>query len=128
MFTSRLTGIPFSFTAHAKDIYTSDPRQIREKIGLSRFVVTCTEYNKKHLREISDGHPTPIHRNYHGIDIPQPSLYSVRVDVGEVLAIHPRRPSVRAALSIGMRQNVFAVHLVVQGIEAKVSFTLRFRV
>lgn len=69
MFTSRLTAIPFSFTAHAKDIYTSDPRQIREKIGLARFVVTCTEYNKKHLRELSDGSTTPIHRNYHGIDI-----------------------------------------------------------
>jgi glycosyltransferase involved in cell wall biosynthesis len=69
MFTSRLTGIPFSFTAHAKDIYTSDPRQIREKIGLARFVVTCTEYNKQHLRELSDGHTTPIHRNYHGIDV-----------------------------------------------------------
>ena len=68
MFTSRLTGIPFSFTAHAKDIYTSDPRQIREKIALARFVVTCTEFNRNHLREISDGHATPIHRNYHGID------------------------------------------------------------
>jgi glycosyltransferase involved in cell wall biosynthesis len=69
MFTSRLAGIPFSFTAHAKDIYTSDPRQIREKIGLARFVVTCTEYNRKHLRELSDGYETSIHRNYHGIDI-----------------------------------------------------------
>ena len=69
MFTSHLTGLPFSFTAHAKDIYTSDPRQIREKIGLARFVVTCTEYNRKYLREIADGHATPIHRNYHGIDI-----------------------------------------------------------
>jgi len=69
MFTSRLSGIPFSFTAHAKDIYTSDPRQIREKIGLARFVVTCTEYNKKHLRQLCDGSTTPIHRNYHGIDI-----------------------------------------------------------
>jgi glycosyltransferase involved in cell wall biosynthesis len=69
MFTSHLTGLPFSFTAHAKDIYTSDPRQIREKIGLARFVVTCTEYNRKHLRELSDGYATPIHRNYHGIDI-----------------------------------------------------------
>ncbi len=69
MFTSRLSGIPFSFTAHAKDIYTSDPRQIREKIGLARFVVTCTEYNKKYLRELCDGLTTPIHRNYHGIDI-----------------------------------------------------------
>ena len=69
MFTSLLTGLPFSFTAHAKDIYTSDPRQIREKIGLARFVVTCTEYNRKHLRELSDGYATTIHRNYHGIDI-----------------------------------------------------------
>jgi glycosyltransferase involved in cell wall biosynthesis len=69
MFTSRLTGLPFSFTAHAKDIYTSDPRQIREKIGLARFVVTCTEYNRKHLHELSDGNATPIHRNYHGIDV-----------------------------------------------------------
>ena len=68
MFTSQLTGLPFSFTAHAKDIYTSDPRQLREKIELSRFVVTCTEYNHRHLLEISDGHKTPIHRIYHGID------------------------------------------------------------
>jgi len=69
MFASQLTGIPFSFTAHAKDIYTSDPGQIREKIGLARFVVTCTEYNRKHLCKLGDGHATPIHRNYHGIDI-----------------------------------------------------------
>ena len=69
MFTSRLTGLPFSFTAHAKDIYTSDPRQIREKIGLARFVVTCTDYNRKYLRGLCDGYATPIHRNYHGIDV-----------------------------------------------------------
>ena len=69
LFTSRLTGLPFSFTAHAKDIYTSDPRQLSEKIELSRFVVTCTEYNRRHLLEISDGHKTPIHRFYHGIDM-----------------------------------------------------------
>jgi glycosyltransferase involved in cell wall biosynthesis len=69
MFTSQLTGLPFSFTAHAKDIYTSDPRQLREKIELSRFVITCTEYNRRHLLKISDGHPTRIHRIYHGIDI-----------------------------------------------------------
>ncbi|MBW2657324.1 MAG: glycosyltransferase family 4 protein [Deltaproteobacteria bacterium] len=69
MFTSQLTGLPFSFTAHAKDIYTSDPRQLREKIELSRFVVTCTEYNRRHLLEISDNHETSIHRIYHGIDV-----------------------------------------------------------
>jgi glycosyltransferase involved in cell wall biosynthesis len=69
MFTSQLTGLPFSFTAHAKDIYTSDPRQLSEKVDLARFVVTCTEYNRRHLLEISDGLKTPIHRIYHGIDM-----------------------------------------------------------
>jgi glycosyltransferase involved in cell wall biosynthesis len=69
MFTAQLSGLPFSFTAHAKDIYTSDPRQLREKIGLARFVVTCTEYNRRHLFELADGYKTPIHRIYHGIDV-----------------------------------------------------------
>ena len=69
MFASRLSGIPFSFTAHAKDIYTSDARQIREKMALSRFVVTCTEYNRRHLIGIAAGGRTPVYRVYHGIDL-----------------------------------------------------------
>ena len=52
----------------------------------------------------------------------------VRLNIRKILTVHARRPPIGAALSIGMRQNVFAVHLVLQGIEAKVSFTLRFRV
>jgi glycosyltransferase involved in cell wall biosynthesis len=67
LFASRLSGLPFSFTAHAKDIYTSDPRQLREKIALARFVVTCTGYNRRHLLNLSDGQ-RPIHCIYHGID------------------------------------------------------------
>jgi len=69
MFASQLSGLPFSFTAHAKDIYISDPRQLREKMGLARFVVTCTEYNRRHLQGLSRGKAIPIHRVYHGIDI-----------------------------------------------------------
>lgn len=69
MFASRLSGLPFSFTAHAKDIYTSDPRQLREKMSLACFVVTCTEYNRRYLKKISPDTATPIHRIYHGIDM-----------------------------------------------------------
>ncbi len=69
MFASQLSGLPFSFTAHAKDIYISDPRQLREKMEFASFVVTCTEYNKRHLMELSRGKAVPIHRIYHGIDI-----------------------------------------------------------
>jgi glycosyltransferase involved in cell wall biosynthesis len=68
MFASMLSGLPFSFTAHAKDIYTSDPRQLREKAALAKFVVTCTEYNRRHLMALCDDEPGAIHRVYHGID------------------------------------------------------------
>ena len=73
MFASHLTELPFSFTAHAIDIYTSNPAQLREKIQQARFVITCTEYNRRHLSTLSDGTATPIHRIYHGIDT---SLFS----------------------------------------------------
>ena len=69
MFASMLSGLPFSFTAHAKDIYTSDPAQIKEKIDLASFVVTCTKYNKQYLAQIAQDSQTPIHCVYHGIDI-----------------------------------------------------------
>ena len=68
MFASILSGLPFSFTAHAKDIYTSDPRQLREKAALAKFVVTCTEYNRRYLMALGNGEPGAIHRVYHGID------------------------------------------------------------
>jgi len=68
MFASILSGRPFSFTAHAKDIYTSDPRQLKEKAALAKFVVTCTEYNRRYLMALCDGEPREIHRIYHGID------------------------------------------------------------
>jgi glycosyltransferase involved in cell wall biosynthesis len=69
MFASQLSGIPFGFTAHAKDIYTSDPQQLSEKIDSARFVVTCTEYNRDHLLKITKGTATPIRRIYHGTDL-----------------------------------------------------------
>ena len=68
MFAAQLSGLPFSFTAHAKDIYTSNPQQLREKIELAKFVATCTEYNKQHLLNLAAGLPVGIHRIYHGID------------------------------------------------------------
>lgn len=69
LFASVLSGIPFSFTAHAKDIYISHPEQLREKIGLARFVVTCTEYNRRRLMETAPENEARIYRVYHGIDV-----------------------------------------------------------
>ena len=63
-----LADVPFSFTAHAKDIYTQDPRRIADKLDLAKFVVTCTRYNADHLRTIAPG-GKDVHCVYHGINL-----------------------------------------------------------
>lgn len=68
MYAAFLAGVPFSFTAHAKDIYTQDPRRIEDKVERAKFVVTCTRYNEQYLREhVANGNP--IHCVYHGINL-----------------------------------------------------------
>lgn len=68
VFTGILAGLPYSFTAHAKDIYTQDPARLSEKIAGARFVATCTGYNKEYLGKLNPN-GTPVHRVYHGIDL-----------------------------------------------------------
>jgi glycosyltransferase involved in cell wall biosynthesis len=67
--TSTITGIPFSFTGHAKDLYTKDLNPaglLRRKMDAASFVVTCTEANRTHLASL--GSPTPVHVVYHGLN------------------------------------------------------------
>jgi len=92
-FASRLAGVSFSFTAHAKDIYTSPPEILQGKLRAARFVVTCTDYNAQHLAQLAgDPWARRIHRIYHGIDLDR-----FRQD-GRT-ATHGSRPP--ACLSIG---------------------------
>jgi glycosyltransferase involved in cell wall biosynthesis len=70
MFASQLTGYPFSFTAHAKDIYLPklNPGDLLLlKLRRAKFVVTCTGANHHHLQEITS-QSAPIHTIYHGVD------------------------------------------------------------
>ncbi len=67
-FASRLSGLNYSFSAHAKDIYLQEDEFLREKMQNASFVVTCTEFNRNHLLGIGDG-KTPVHRSYHGADL-----------------------------------------------------------
>jgi hypothetical protein len=58
----------------------------------------------------------------------QPPLDPICLDIREVLTIHTRCALVGAALGIGVRQNVLAADLVVQGVKAITRCCLRFRV
>ena len=63
-----LAGIPYSISAHAKDIYAQEERQLLDKIARARFVVTCTGFNQRYLENLN-GSTTPIFKCYHGIDL-----------------------------------------------------------
>jgi glycosyltransferase involved in cell wall biosynthesis len=62
------SGVSYSVTAHAKDIYLSDPGALNRRFAGAEFVLTCTDYNRRYLESISTS-DTPIYRSYHGIDL-----------------------------------------------------------
>jgi len=73
MFASQLCGLPFSFTAHAKDIYVRalNPGDLLQtKLRRAKFVVTCTKANQAHLAALGVKE-TPIYAIYHGLDTRQ---------------------------------------------------------
>ncbi|MFO1219225.1 MAG: glycosyltransferase [Burkholderiaceae bacterium] len=67
---SRMTGIGYSFTAHAKDIYQPElnpGRLLERKLAGARFVATCTCANAQVLRA-RHARPDEVHTIYHGLD------------------------------------------------------------
>jgi glycosyltransferase involved in cell wall biosynthesis len=63
-----ITGLPFSFTGHARDIYAPElnPKGwLKRKLEAARFVVTCTEANVAHLQAIAPR--ADVHLVYHGL-------------------------------------------------------------
>jgi glycosyltransferase involved in cell wall biosynthesis len=50
----RLTGIPFSFTAHGFDVQV-DRHMLREKVAEAAFVVAISEYNRQLILETTRG-------------------------------------------------------------------------
>ena len=49
----RLTGIPWSMGAHAKDIHLADRASLAKKVGAARFTLTCTEANRELLASLA---------------------------------------------------------------------------
>lgn len=66
----RLTGIPFSFTAHARDLYQVPVRTIVERCRRANQVVTCCKANRDYLLQILPvGQHSKVHLIHHGVDL-----------------------------------------------------------
>jgi len=67
-YASLLTGIKFTCSAHAKDIWTSSDEDLKDKLNAAQWVVTCTKNGWKHLQSLSS-EPERVHLSYHGLDL-----------------------------------------------------------
>ena len=73
MLAHHLTGIPYTFTAHAKDIYfDAGPALMLAKMKRAKAVVTVSEYNRRHLTSLLEPQArSKVHCVYNGADLSQ---------------------------------------------------------
>lgn len=67
-YAAEISGLPWSASAHAKDIWTSPDWELSEKLGLARWTVTCTAGGSQHLKSLAPD-PDRVHLVYHGLDL-----------------------------------------------------------
>jgi glycosyltransferase involved in cell wall biosynthesis len=62
-----ILGLPWCCSAHAKDIYTSQDWDMREKLRDMDWLVTCTKANVDYLRNLAEDRKK-VNLLYHGLD------------------------------------------------------------
>lgn len=68
MVVSRFLDIPFTFTAHAYDIWR-EQLILPEKLRAAARTITCTGCNRQHLIDAYGGDPGKVRVVYHGLDL-----------------------------------------------------------
>jgi colanic acid/amylovoran biosynthesis glycosyltransferase len=105
----RLTGIPFSFTAHGSDLHV-DRHMLPQKVAASAFVVTVSEFNRRViLEEVGEELAAKVDVIHCGVDTdvfappteppPASECFSV-VCVGTLHAVKGQRHLVEAAAKV----------------------------
>jgi glycosyltransferase involved in cell wall biosynthesis len=65
----KLVGIPYSFTAHARDLLQVPRAVLRERIQQASAVVTCCRTNLDYLEEVAPGERHKFSLVYHGVNL-----------------------------------------------------------
>ncbi len=66
-YAAALCGLPWTGSAHAKDIWTTPEWELREKLASCAWLVTCTSTNCEHLTRLAPDERVEL--VYHGIDL-----------------------------------------------------------
>jgi glycosyltransferase involved in cell wall biosynthesis len=67
-YAALMRGLPWGYSAHAKDIWTISDWEKREKLASASFGVTCTGSGAAHLRSLAPD-PSRVGLVYHGLDL-----------------------------------------------------------
>jgi hypothetical protein len=70
---TRFARLPYSFTAHAKDIFHAsvNPEELRRNLSGAAAVVTVSDYNLQYLRQTFGPTASRVRRIYNGLDLDQ---------------------------------------------------------
>ena len=76
-YAGAMAGLPWTCSAHAKDIWTSPPWELADKLAAARWTVTCTRAGRDRLDALAPV-DRPVRLNYHGLALdrfrPLPTL------------------------------------------------------
>lgn len=67
-YAAMIQELPWSCSAHAKDIWTSPEWELREKLNDLQWLVTCTSVNTKYLSGLAS-EAAKVELMYHGLDL-----------------------------------------------------------
>ncbi len=66
-YAAAIRGLKWTASAHAKDIWTTPPWELREKLVSCEWLVTCTAANAAYLAQMAP--PGRVELAYHGLDL-----------------------------------------------------------
>ncbi|MCG8366565.1 MAG: glycosyltransferase [Pseudanabaenales cyanobacterium] len=86
---AHFAGVPYTFTAHAKDIFheSVEPEDMRRKLRDAAAVVTVSDYNLAYLQQTYGAAANRIHRIYNGLDLERLSYQSPRDRPPQIISV-----------------------------------------
>ncbi len=79
-YAGMIANIPWSVSAHAKDIWTSPAWDLQNKLQQADWAVTCTRAGFDHLSELA-GRDGVVNLAYHGLDLDRFPVFSAKQNV-----------------------------------------------
>jgi glycosyltransferase involved in cell wall biosynthesis len=108
-YASMITGLPYTCSAHAKDIWTSADWDLAQKLAEADWTVTCTRAGLVRLHALA-ARREKVHLVYHGLDLArfpppgrQPATRDGRAESDPVLLLTVARAIEKKGLDVVLR-------------------------